>query len=183
MVYDVKRFLGLKKNDPIITEFIDKKKYPFEFEQNDSGKLKIKLSVVEENQNPNEIDNYNQTNLKHYTGQNKIDIFYYPEEIVVLILKHIKKIAEKYLNMKNKSEEKIIIENAIITFPADFNSYQRDLIKECAEKAGFKKLRLLNEPTAAAFGYGMEQNENGKKIILVIDIGGGTYDLTLLEMN
>ena len=184
VVFDIKRFLGLNKNDPYILESIEKDKYPFEFVQDDSGKLKIKLSVVEEDEKQKKEGDYNPNNLKLITTPPKnIDIFFYPEEIVVLILKHIKKIAESYLNMKNKSKEKIIIENAVITFPADFKSYQRDLIEKCAEKAGFKKTRLLNEPTAAAFAYGIEKDGNEKKKILVIDIGGGTYDLTLLEIN
>ena len=171
MVFDVKRFLGLNKNDRFISESIEKQKYPFEFVQDDSGKLRIKL-CVKEAQKKEEDDNNSNDLVPETTPPKKIDIFYYPEEIVVLILKHIKKIAENYLKIK--------IENAVITFPVDFKPYQKYLYKTCAEKAGFKKLRLLNEPTAAAFAYNKMEM---KKKFLVIDIGEWTYDLTLLEMD
>ena len=83
--------------------------------------------------------------------------------------------------MKKKTE--INIKNAVITVPADFNSIQKELIQKSAKKSGFENIRLLNEPTAAAYAYGINQNEKERKKILVIDIGGGTYDITLLKMN
>ena len=173
-VFDIKRFIGKYRNDRYISEIIQKKNYPFEFVQDNFGKLIVKLCVVEENKNKSQETDFNLT-------QKKVDIKYYPEELVTLIFKHIKKIAENYLKMKIKSE--INIENAVITVPVDFDSIQKDLIKKSAEKSGFKNIRLLNEPTAAAFAYGIIQNVNERKKILVIDIGHGTYDITLLKMN
>ena len=181
-VFDIKRFIGKNRNDRYISDIIDKKNYPFEFEQDKKGKLQIKLSVIEENKNKNQKEDINPQNLDNLTTPaKKKEIIYYPEEFVTLIFKHIKKIAENYLKMKKKSE--INIENAVITVPADFETIQKDLIKKSAENSGFKNIRLLNEPTAAAFAYGIIQNENERKKILVIDIGGGTYDITLLKMN
>ena len=156
-VFDIKRFIGKNRNDRYISDIIAKKNYPFEFEQDKKGKLQIKLSVIEENKNKNQKEDINPQNLDNLTTPaKKKEIIYYPEEFVTLIFKHIKKIAENYLKMKTKSE--INIENAVITVPADFETIQKDLIKKSAENSGFKNIRLLNEPTAAAFDYGIIQN-------------------------
>ena len=183
-VFDIKRFIGKYRNDPYISAIFQKKNYPFEFVQDDFGKLKIELCVEEENKNKikKEETEPNPQNFDYLTAPpKKIDIYYYPEEFVTLIFKHIKKIAENYLKMKKKTE--INIKNAVITVPADFNSIQKELIQKSAKKSGFENIRLLNEPTAAAYAYGINQNEKERKKILVIDIGGGTYDITLLKMN
>ena len=183
-VFDIKRFIGKYRNDLFMSAIIQNKNYPFEFVQDDFGKLKIKLSVVEENKNKKqkEENEPNPQNFDNLTAPaKKIDLYYYPEELVTLIFKHIKKIAENYLKMKKKTE--INIKNAVITVPADFDSIQKELIQKSAKKSGFENIRLLNEPTAAAYAYGINQNEKERKKILVIDIGGGTYDITLLKMN
>lgn len=97
-----------------------------------------------------------------------------PEEISAHILKHMKEIAEKHLNEK--------INKAVITVPAHFNDSQRQATRDAGEIAGLKVLSMINEPTAAALAYGLDSNENeGKKNIAVFDLGGGTFDITILK--
>lgn len=96
-----------------------------------------------------------------------------PVEISTLILKKLKSVAEEYLN-----EE---ITSAVITVPANFNEAQRQATKEAGEKAGFIVERIINEPTAAALAFGIDNIETEGKI-LVYDLGGGTFDVTVLEM-
>lgn len=98
---------------------------------------------------------------------------YRPEEISALILKKLKEVAEYFLG-----EE---VDEAVITVPANFNDIQRKATKNAGEIAGFKVERIINEPTAAAMAYGVDNiNKNGN--ILVYDFGGGTFDVTILEM-
>ena len=98
---------------------------------------------------------------------------YRPEEISALILKKLKEVAEYFLG-----EE---VEEAVITVPANFNDIQRKATKNAGEIAGFKVERIINEPTAAAMAYGVDNlDKNGN--ILVYDFGGGTFDVTILEM-
>lgn len=96
-----------------------------------------------------------------------------PLELSAILLKKLKEIAENHLG-----EE---ITEAIITVPANFNSYQRQLTQQAAKLAGLYVERLINEPTAAAMAYGIENLEEDSKI-LVYDLGGGTFDVTVLEM-
>ena len=92
-------------------------------------------------------------------------------ELSAEILICLKNRAENFLNKK--------VEYAIITVPAYFNDHQRIAVKEAARLSGLKVLRLINEPTAAAFAYGLDKNISGK--FLVYDLGGGTFDISLLE--
>lgn len=96
-----------------------------------------------------------------------------PQEISAYILKYLKGMAEKYLGKT--------IEKAVITVPAYFTDKQRQATKDAGEIAGFKVDRILNEPTAAALTYGLDRQENQK--ILVYDLGGGTFDLSVIEIN
>ena len=96
-----------------------------------------------------------------------------PHAISGILLKHLKEMAEKYLN-----EE---VEEAVITVPANFNSLQRELTKQAGALAGLKVERIINEPTAAAIAYGFDQSNKDEKI-LIYDLGGGTFDVTILEM-
>lgn len=98
---------------------------------------------------------------------------YKPEEISAEILKYIKRYAEEYL--------KEPIDSAVITVPAYFNERQRKATLEAGKLAGFNVKRIINEPTAAALCYGIDHLEEESNI-LIYDLGGGTFDVTLLEM-
>ena len=96
-----------------------------------------------------------------------------PVEVSAIILKELKRIGEEFLQ-----EE---ITGAVITVPANFNDAQRQATKEAGEKAGFIVERIINEPTAAALAFGIDNMETEGKI-LIYDLGGGTFDVTILEM-
>lgn len=96
-----------------------------------------------------------------------------PHAVSGILLKHLKAMAEKYLN-----EE---VDEAVITVPANFNSLQRELTKQAGELAGLRVERIINEPTAAAISYGFDKSNKDEKI-LIYDLGGGTFDVTILEM-
>lgn len=98
---------------------------------------------------------------------------YTPQQISAFILQKIKQDAEAYLGEK--------VDEAVITCPAYFNDNQRQATKDAGEIAGFKVLRIINEPTAACLAYGLEKAGKEMKI-LVFDLGGGTLDVTIMEM-
>lgn len=99
---------------------------------------------------------------------------YSPQQVSAFLLQKIKADAEKYLGDK--------VEEAVITVPAYFNDNQRQATKDAAEIAGLKALRIINEPTAACLAYGLDKAGKEQKI-LVFDLGGGTLDVTILEMG
>lgn len=99
-----------------------------------------------------------------------------PEEISSMVLIKMKEIAEDYLGET--------VDTAVITVPAYFNDAQRQSTKDAGAIAGLNVLRIINEPTAAAIAYGLDQEKDGKeKNILIYDLGGGTFDVTLLSIE
>ena len=146
-VYDAKRLIGRKFDDPVIQN--DIRNFPFDI-VNDNNKPKIKVN---------------------YKGEEKT---YHPEEISSMVLIKMKEIAESYIGYD--------VVDAVITVPAYFNDSQRQATKDAGQIAGLNVLRVINEPTAAAIAYGLDKK--GKESnVLIFDLGGGTFDVSLLSIE
>ena len=115
--------------------------------------------------------------IKREMGTNyKVNIdgkSYTPQDISAMILTKMKETAEAYLGEK--------VTQAVITVPAYFNDAQRQATKDAGRIAGLEVLRIINEPTAASLAYGLEKDGNQK--ILVYDLGGGTFDVSILDIG
>ena len=97
-----------------------------------------------------------------------------PQEISAMVLQKIKADAESYLGQK--------VTQAVITVPAYFNDSQRQATKDAGKIAGLEVLRIINEPTAAALAFGMDKTDKDEKI-MVFDLGGGTFDVSILDIG
>ena len=124
--------------------------------------------------NPNTI-----SSIKRHMGEPgyKVEVegkTYTPQEISAMILQYIKGFAEDYLGEK--------VDKAVITVPAYFNDAQRQATKDDGKIAGLEVERIVNEPTAAALAYGLDKTDRDEKV-LVFDLGGGTFDVSILELG
>ena len=107
-----------------------------------------------------------------YMGEQKT---FHPEQISAMVLEEMKRVAEAYLGQE--------VKNAVVTVPAYFNDSQRQATKDAGVIAGLNVMRIINEPTAAAIAYGLDKQSDGEKNILVVDIGGGTADYSVLNLD
>ncbi|XP_075049060.1 LOW QUALITY PROTEIN: heat shock-related 70 kDa protein 2 [Mixophyes fleayi] len=107
-----------------------------------------------------------------YKGEQKT---FSPEEISSMVLTKMKEIAEAYLGKK--------VPNAVITVPAYFNDSQRQATKDAGTISGINVLRIINEPTAAAIAYGLDKKAGGERNVLIFDLGGGTFDVSVLTID
>ena len=152
-IYAIKRFIGREYKDIKVQEDIKKENFPFKM----IGDKEQKNPIIEIMKNNKKIQ-------------------FTLEEISSFIIRKLVDNAEKFLHRK--------VSKLVITVPANFDNAQRNCTRQAALLAGVEVLRIINEPTAAALAYGMQNKENNSKgKILVFDLGGGTFDVTILSIN
>ncbi|XP_049612855.1 heat shock 70 kDa protein 1 [Syngnathus scovelli] len=110
--------------------------------------------------------------MVQYKGEEKA---FNPEEISSMVLVKMKEIAEAYLGQQ--------VSNAVVTVPAYFNDSQRQATKDAGVIAGLNILRIINEPTAAAIAYGLDKGQSAERNVLIFDLGGGTFDVSILTIE
>lgn len=141
----------------------------FKNEERQVGEVAKRQAIT----NPNTI-----ISIKRHMGTNHKESIdgkeYSPQEISAMILQHLKAYAEDYLGEK--------VDKAVITVPAYFNDAERQATKDAGKIAGLEVERIINEPTAAALAYGMDKTDQDQTI-LVYDLGGGTFDVSILELG
>ncbi|GIX66797.1 heat shock 70 kDa protein cognate 4 [Caerostris darwini] len=147
-VYDAKRLIGRKFNDPVVQS--DLQRWPFTV-IDEQGKPKIQIE---------------------YKNEKKT---FFPEEISSMVLTKMKETAQNYLGKT--------VTDAVITVPAYFNDSQRQATKDAGKIAGLNVLRIINEPTAAAIAYGLDKKGDNDRNVLIFDLGGGTFDVSILTIS
>ncbi|MFB6186809.1 MAG: Hsp70 family protein, partial [Halobacteriaceae archaeon] len=168
-------FAVMEGGDPeIITNEEGDRTTPSVVAFNDGERLVGKPAKNQAIQNPDQTVQ----SIKRHMGEENYTVElegdeYTPEQISSMILQKIKRDAEEYLG-----EE---IEKAVITVPAYFNDKQRQATKDAGEIAGFDVERIINEPTAASMAYGLD--DETEQTVLVFDLGGGTFDVSILELG
>jgi len=152
-VFDAKRLIGRQYSDPSVLR--DAKHWPFGVTA-EPGTGKVKINAV-------------------HRGEPRS---FYPEEVSSMVLAKMKATAEEYLGKD--------VKDAVITVPAYFNDAQRQATKDAGAIAGINVLRIINEPTAAAIAYGLDRkggSKSGEKNVLIFDLGGGTFDVSILSID
>jgi heat shock protein 5 len=153
-VFDVKRLIGRLYGDAAVQH--DKKLVPYKI-ANEGGKPMVQVDIKGEKER------------------------FTPEQVSSMILGKMKEIAERFLGED--------VKNAVVTVPAYFNDAQRQATKAAGTIAGLNVMRIINEPTAAAIAYGLDKKKEAKggktkeQVVLVFDLGGGTFDVTLLTID
>ncbi|KAK9801854.1 hypothetical protein WJX73_002019, partial [Symbiochloris irregularis] len=152
-VFDAKRLIGRKFNDPSIQQ--DIKHWPFKVLSGPAEKPMIEVQ---------------------YKGESKT---FSAEEISSMVLVKMKEVAQQFLGANKE------VKRAVVTVPAYFNDSQRQATKDAGAIAGLDVLRIINEPTAAAIAYGLDKKSStaGERNVLIFDLGGGTFDVSLLTIE
>merc|ERR1719258_12466 len=119
-------------------------------------------------------DSSTQSDMKHFAFKGEEKDFF-PEEISSMILVKMKEVAEAFLGKD--------VPSAVITVPAYFNDSQRASTKDAGSISGLNVLRIINEPTAAAIAYGLDKGSSSERNVLIFDLGGGTFDVSLLTIE
>jgi molecular chaperone DnaK len=149
-VYDVKRLIGRRYDDPAVQKMQSLASYKIVKGPNGDAWVEIDGKAMA------------------------------PAQISAMVLRELKEAVEKYLG-KDENGKQIEVSDAVITCPAYFNDSQIKATKDAGEIAGLNVLRVIKEPTAAALAYGMDKKKSGK--VIVYDLGGGTFDVSLLEVS
>merc|ERR1719357_1543433 len=148
-IFDAKRLIGRKFNDPIVKA--DMKLWPFEVKSGSGGRPVIEVE---------------------FKGEKRQ---FFPEEVSSMVLSKMKETAEAYIGES--------VKDAVVTVPAYFNDSQRQATKDAGRIAELNVLRIINEPTAAAIAYGLDKADQEEQNVLIFDLGGGTFDVSLLTID
>ena len=159
-VFDAKRLIGRNYGDASVQS--DKALFPFTVKE---SSRKDGRPVIEVRDGSSSSSSSSKAKTKTYT----------PEEISGLVLRKMKETAETFLGCP--------VKHAVVTVPAYFNDAQRQATKDAGAIAGLEVERVINEPTAAAIAYGLDSSSKKEENVLVFDLGGGTFDVTLLSID
>lgn len=166
-MFDAKRLIGRKFDDEEVQS--DIKHFPFEVFSKE-GKPYIRVEYRGEKK-----EFVRSSPFPFYLFIHQFYAPQSPEEISSMILSKMKETAEAYLGTT--------VNNAVVTVPASFNDSQRQATKDAATISGMNALRIINESTAAAIAYGLDNRVVGERNVLIFDLGGGTFNVSLLTME